>query len=94
VFAILGGGGPFHLERLARQGVDVRSALDPNTFFDVSTYGRRAIELCIETFGVGQLVYGSDMPVVDTRPTLDAVRGFGDAVRHVLQTDTPERLLK
>ena len=93
LFAMLGGGGPFQLERLARRGVDVRSALDPNTFFDVSTHGRRAIELCIETFGVGQLAYGSDTPVVDSRPTLDAVRGFGDAVTHVLQSDTPSRLL-
>ncbi len=93
LFAMLGGGGPFQLERLARRGVDVRSALDPNTFFDVSTHGRRAIELCIETFGVAQLAYGSDMPVVDSRPTLDAVRGFGDAVSHVLQSDTPARLL-
>jgi len=93
LFAMLGGGGPFQLERLARRGVDVRSALDPNTFFDVSTHGRRAIELCIETFGVGQLAYGSDTPVIDAGPTLDAVRGFGDAVKHVLQTDTPERLL-
>ena len=79
--------------RLARRGVDVRSALDPNTYFDVSTHGRRAIELCIETFGVSQLAYGSDTPVVDAQPTLAAVRGFGDAVTHVLQTDTPERLL-
>ncbi len=93
VFAMLAGGGPFQLERLARRGIDVRSALDPNTFFDVSTHGRRAIELCVETFGVGQLVYGSDTPVVDSRPTLDAVRGFGDAVAHVLQSDTPTRLL-
>lgn len=93
VFAMLAGGGPFQLERLARRGVDVRSALDPNTFFDVSTHGRRAIELCIETFGVSQLVYGSDVPVVDPGPTLAAVRGFGDAVTHVLQTDTPEQLL-
>jgi hypothetical protein len=93
VFAMLAGGGPFQLERLARRGIDVRSAIDPNTFFDVSTHGRRAIELCAETFGVGQLVYGSDTPVVDSRPTLDAVRGFGDAVRHVLQSDTPSRLL-
>jgi hypothetical protein len=93
VFAMLGGGGPFQLERLARRGVDVRSALDPNTFFEVSTHGRRAIELCVETFGVGQLVYGSDTPVVDSRPTLDAVRGFGDAVTHILQTETPRRLL-
>ncbi len=94
LFAMLGGGGPFQLERLARRGVDVRSALDPNTFFEVSTHGRRAIELCVETFGVSQLAYGSDTPVVDPAPTLDAVRGFGDAVRHVLQSDTPSRLLR
>lgn len=93
LFAMLGGGGPFQLERLARVGSDVRSALDPNTFFDVSTHGRRAIELCIETFGVHQLVYGSDTPVVDPQPTLDAVRGFGDAVAHVLQSDTPALLV-
>jgi hypothetical protein len=93
LFAMLGGGGPFQLERLARRGVDVRSALDPNTFFEVSTHGRRAIELCIQTFGVDQLAYGSDTPVVDSQPTLDAVRGFGDAVRYVLQSDTPSRLL-
>jgi hypothetical protein len=93
LFAMLAGGGPFQLERLARRGVDVRSALDPNTFFEVSTHGRRAIELCIETFGVSQLAYGSDTPVVDPQPTLDAVRGFGDAVAHVLQSDTPSRLL-
>jgi hypothetical protein len=93
LFAMLGGGGPFQLERLARRGVDVRSALAANTFFEVSTHGRRAIELCVETFGVGQLAYGSDTPVVDPRPTLDAVRGFGDAVMHVLQSDTPSRLL-
>jgi amidohydrolase family protein len=93
LFAMLGGGGPFQLERLARRGIDVRSVLDPNTFFDVSTHGRRAMELCIETFGVGQLAYGSDAPVVDPGPTLDAVRGFGDAVVHVLQSDTPSRLL-
>lgn len=94
LFAMLGGGGPFQLERLARRGVDVRSALDPNMFFDVSSHGRRAIELCIETFGVSQLAYGSDTPVIDPKPTLDAVRGFGDAVMHVLQTDTPSSLLQ
>jgi 6-methylsalicylate decarboxylase len=94
VFALLAGGAPFQLERLAHRGLDVRSTLDPNTFFDVATYGRRAIELLIQTFGVHQLAYGSDTPVVDSRPTLDAVRGFGDAVTHVLQTDTPSALLR
>ena len=93
VFALLAGGAPFQLERLAHRGLDVRSALDPNTFFDVATYGRRAIELLIQTFGVHQLVYGSDTPVVDSQPTLDAVRGFGDSVTHILQIETPGRLL-
>jgi len=94
VFAILAGGAPFQLERLAHRGVDVRSSLDPSTYFDVATYGRRAIELVIETFGVGQLVYGSDTPVVDPRPTLRAVRGFGDSVAQILQSDTPRALLR
>lgn len=94
VFALLAGGAPFQLERLAHRGPDVRSALDPNTFFDVATYGRRAIELLIETFGVHQLVYGSDTPVVDSRPTLDAVRGFGDSVTQILQSTTPSGLLR
>ena len=93
VFAILAGGAPFQLERLTHQGVDVRSALDPNTFYDVATYGRRAMELVIETFGVHRLLYGSDTPVVDPRLTLDAVRGFGDSVAYVLQTETSTALL-
>ena len=93
LFAVLAGGGPVQLERLAHHGVDVRSVLDPNVFFDVATYGRRAIELCIETFGVTQLAYGSDTPVLDGSATVDAVRGFGDSVVHILQTDTPTRLL-
>ena len=93
VFSILAGGGPFLLERLSQRGVEVRSALDPGVFFDTATHGRRAIELCIETFGAGQLVYGSDMPVVDPRLTLQAVRGFGDAVARLLQIDTPGALL-
>lgn len=93
VFAILAGGAPFQLERLTHRGVDVRSSLDPNTYFDVATYGRRAMELLVETFGVHRLVYGSDTPVVDPRPTLDAVRGFGDSVAYVLQTETPTALL-
>jgi hypothetical protein len=93
VFAMLAGGAAFHLERLAHRGVDVRSSLEPNVYLDVATYGRRAIELCIETFGVSQLVYGSDRPVVDAQRTLAAVRGFGDAVTRLLQIETPEVLL-
>ena len=95
VFAMLAGGAPFHLERLAlRSRLDVRSMLDPNVFLDVSTHGRRAIELCLETFGVEQLVYGSDLPVVDPAPTLRAVRRFGESVERLILSDNPEKLVR
>ena len=93
VFSLLAGGGPFQLERLASRGVDVRSVLHGNVFFDTSSYGRRALELCIETFGVHQLVYGSDVPVVDPGPTLRAVGSFGASVVQLMTADNPARLL-
>lgn len=93
VFAILAGGAPFQLERLASRGLHVRSTLHGNVHFDSASYGRRALELCIETFGVGQIVYGSDLPVVDPAPTLRAIRGFGEAVERLITCDNPTRLL-
>jgi hypothetical protein len=93
VFGILAGGGPFQLERLASRGVDVRSSLHRNVFFDTASYGRRAIELCIETFGVHQLVYGSDLPVIDPEPTRRAIGGFGESVVQLITADNPSRLL-
>lgn len=93
VFAILAGGAPIQLERLASRGVDVRSVLYPNIFFDTSSYGRRALEVCVETFGVEQLVHGSDAPVIDPAVTLRAIRGFGESVEQLITLDTPNRLL-
>jgi 6-methylsalicylate decarboxylase len=93
VFAILAGGGPFQLERLRSRGVDTRDALHPNVYFETASYGRRAIELCLSTFGVGNVVYGSDVPVIDSVFTLDAVRGFGQAVADTLCRENPARLL-
>lgn len=93
VFAMLAGGGPFQLERLRSRGVEARTALHPNVFFEASSYGRRALELCLATFGVGQLLYGSDTPVIDSRATLEAVRGFGEAVARIVLRETPGALL-
>jgi hypothetical protein len=93
VFAILAGGGPFQLERLRSRGVEIRTALHDNVYFDTASYGRRAIELCLATFGVTQLVYGSDVPVIDPGPTLDAVRGFGEGVAEIVLDTNPSRVL-
>ncbi len=94
VFAILAGGAPFQLERMCSRGVDIRGALRPNLYLETASYGRRALELCLVTFGVGQLVYGSDAPVIDARPTLRAVRGLGQPVADALCRENPGRLLE
>lgn len=93
VFAFLAGGGPFQLERLRSWGVAGRDVLHQNVFFETSSYGNRALELCLATFGVDQLVFGSDAPVLDPGPAMDAVRGFGDAVVDALCNRNPSRLL-
>jgi hypothetical protein len=93
VFAILAGGAPIQLERLAGRGLDVRVALEADVYFDTASYGRRALELCLATYGVGHVIYGSDAPVIDSAPTLRDVRQFGDAVAAAVCQDNPTRLL-
>ena len=94
VFAILAGGAPIQLERMRSRGVDDRAAMHPNVFLDTSSYGRRALDLCLATYGVTQLVHGSDVPVIDPAPTLAAIRGFGDAVATMVLNENPRRLLE
>ena len=94
VFAILAGGAPFQLERLASRGVDTRDVLRPNVYLDTASYGERALELSLATYGVSQLVYGSDAPVIDSEPTLRSVRSFGQAVEDVVCRENPARLLR
>lgn len=92
VFAILAGGAPFQLERYASRGVDSRSLLDPNVYLDTASYADRALELTLAAYGVNQLLYGSDAPVIDPEPTLRSIRGFGDAVADAVCRDNPNRL--
>jgi 6-methylsalicylate decarboxylase len=92
LFAILAGGAPIQLERLLSRGGDERLALDSSVFLDVASYGRRAIELSLATFGVGQLVFGSDFPVVEPASTLRAIHAFGDAVATAIREDNPALL--
>jgi predicted TIM-barrel fold metal-dependent hydrolase len=94
LFAILAGGAPIQLERLASRGVDTRTVLHDNVFLDTASYGSRALELVLATYGVGQLVYGSDVPIVDPEPTLNSVRGFGQAVADAVCRENPARLLR
>jgi 6-methylsalicylate decarboxylase len=92
VFAILAGGAPFQLERLASRGMDADSALPLGVHLDTASYGRRALALCLETVGAARLVYGSDVPIVDSRPTLKALEGLGRSVLDTVSCENPARL--
>ncbi|MGH3030870.1 MAG: amidohydrolase family protein [Gaiellaceae bacterium] len=92
VFAILGGGAPIQLERLRSRGVEPPTVLHPNVHLETASYGRRALELCLDALGAGQLLYGSDAPVIDTRPTLSALSELGEGVRRAVLTENPTRL--
>ncbi|MCW2963707.1 MAG: amidohydrolase 2 [Actinomycetia bacterium] len=93
VFALLAGGAPFQIERLVRRGLDPRAPFAPNMWFDTSSYGARALELTLQTFGASRLVFGSDAPVDPVDEALRTLRPFGDALEVELLVSNPLTLL-
>jgi 6-methylsalicylate decarboxylase len=66
VFSMLAGLAPLHAERLAARGGPAPRGHDPLVFYDTSSYGPLAIGALADAIGgPGQLLYGSDRPVVD-----------------------------
>jgi predicted TIM-barrel fold metal-dependent hydrolase len=70
LFAALAGLAPLHSERLVNRGAP-HTGPDAYLFYDTSSYGPRAIAAMREAVGPGQLVYGSDRPVVEPTPPED-----------------------
>ena len=86
-FAMLAGLAPLHSERFAARAGE-RSAVDPRSFLEVSSYGTRAIDAVVRTLGIDVLVNGSDRPYADPiAPEL------GEAALHALRSSNPDRLL-
>jgi predicted TIM-barrel fold metal-dependent hydrolase len=94
VFAILAGGAAFQLERLRARGPALDPAPPDGVYFDTACYGRRALALALEAFGPERLVYGSDVPVVDSRTSLQAMAGLGEAVVATVSSRNPARLFR
>ena len=69
VFAMLAGGAPLLSERLAVRGGPPIELRDPLISYESSSYGPAAIEAMAHRVGAGQLVYGSDRPVVEPSRT-------------------------
>jgi len=68
VFTMLAGLAPLHAERLAARGGPTLEQLDPDPllFYDTSSYGSAAVRALADALGgAGQLLYGSDRPVVE-----------------------------
>jgi hypothetical protein len=69
LFAMLAGGAPLLSERLAARGGPPIDLRDPCVFYDTSSYGPMAVEAMARRVGEGQLMYGSDRPVVEPTVT-------------------------
>jgi hypothetical protein len=87
-FAAGAGLAPVHDERFAaRGGYPLR--IDPNTFVDTSSYGRRGLDSLIRVLGIDQIVLGSDRPYAEpTDP------GLGAAATHAVRVVNPRRFLE
>ena len=91
VFAILAGGAPFQLERLRSRDPGSTST-HGNVFLDTASYGRRALELSLDAVGASRLVYGSDVPVIESRPTLRALADLGAEIEETVRRKNPTHL--
>jgi hypothetical protein len=89
VWAMLAGGAPLHAERLAARGGPAGAVLDDRAWFDVSSYGPKAVDAMLRVVGVDRLVLGTDRPVADP-PSLATL---GPAVRHALAHVNPSAVL-
>jgi hypothetical protein len=90
VFAMLAGGAPLHLERLAARGGPAQRVIDAGLFYDTSSYGARMIDAMIRVVGIDQLVHGSDRPVAAPFPPPGPL---GEAAWEAMSASNPRRLL-
>jgi predicted TIM-barrel fold metal-dependent hydrolase len=91
-FAIMAGAAPFLEERWRVFSGETR-AVDRNLFLDTASCGRLALECAMATYGVEQIVFGTDMPVISSDPVTRALTGLGPAAFEAVTERNPLRLL-
>ena len=91
-FAINAGAAPFLEERWRTFSGETR-AVDRNLFFDTASAGRLALECAMATYGVEQIVFGTDTPVISPDPVSQALSGLGPAAERAVTERNPLRLL-
>lgn len=93
VFTLLAGGAAFHVERFVRRGLEPQTVPRENIWLETSSYGERALELSLQTFGAARHVFGSDAPIDRVEGALTPSRAFGSAIATRLLADNPIELL-
>jgi 6-methylsalicylate decarboxylase len=91
-FAIAGGGAPFMEERW-RTFSGEPGRIDPNLFLDTASYGRLSLECALATYGVEQVVFGTDVPVISAEPLTRALKDLGPAAEQAVAQRNALRLL-
>jgi predicted TIM-barrel fold metal-dependent hydrolase len=91
-FAIMGGAAPF-LEERWRTFSGEAGTIDRNLFLDTASCGRLALECALATYGVEQVVLGTDIPVISPAPVQRALTELGPAVEEAVAVANPLRLL-
>jgi predicted TIM-barrel fold metal-dependent hydrolase len=91
-FAVMGGAGPFLEERWRTFSGEARG-IDRNVFLDTASFGRLALECAMATFGVEQIVFGTDIPVISGDPPARALVGIGQAAEEAVVHTNPVTLL-
>jgi predicted TIM-barrel fold metal-dependent hydrolase len=89
VFAMLAGGAPLHHERYLARGGPSAATSDRQIFYDTSSYGEQALDAAVRVVGIDQLVYGSDLPVIDPPPP----NLLGEAAAEAMLRANPARAL-
>ena len=89
VWAMLAGCAPLHAERLGARGGPAAAVHDDRSWFDVSSYGPKAVDAMLRVVGVDRLVLGSDRPVVEPPP----LTALGPAVREAIARTNPAAVL-
>lgn len=93
VFALFGGGAPFQVERLVRRGLPPMAPFAPNIWFESSSYGARALELSLQTFGAERLLFGSDAPMDSVTDARRVVSRFGPGLEAQVLSSNPATAL-
>jgi predicted TIM-barrel fold metal-dependent hydrolase len=91
-FAIMGGGAPFLEERWSTFAGGGRE-IDRNVYLDTASSRRLAVELALATYGAEQVVYGTDVPVIDPAGVRTAIRSLGAGAADLVYSENPMRLL-